>query len=508
VHPRRFIAPLLLWGSEAAARPEAAGFVDSAPGHVRCHFQHDDDRARCDQVVVWAEEAWTTQVDLVGFRAPPSDGGLGDSDALDIYITREAGGAGQAWVDCVGGDPNCEDVDPSDGLARAPSYVVIDPRTADEDFRHYVHHEFNHTCQYGTDFAEPFLSVWEGTAVAAERWTDPTWDTLVHDFGDYQETPWMSAVLQDGYFLEDFGILSWYEYGAVAWIWFLDDRYGDGAGSIGPALWDSFAQEGRGTEPDVLDAWEEIAGGWRASMLAFAVERARMGTADGPAYAAFAEADGYAFREGIVDLLPADVAPAFPPYPLGTSYWDVAVQADQALTIAVDGDSGVAWGLVVVEPGVDASSSTDGTLDLVAVATGTWTIGVVNLGPDGMDGDDPLQPSTFRLSVTATAPPAGDTGDTGDTAETNGTPDPGPTQTGCGCSTQTASGSWLLLLAAFGARARAPRPRRLSGPDAATSRSNPGARGARAPRRPGPARERPGPQAPVPWRHPAHDRRS
>lgn len=396
---------IAVWVSIAWAvpRPAAVGFVDSAEGNVRCQYETADDCPRCEQVVGWAERAWAVQVDAIGFNAPLPDAGVGGSDALDIYLTRTAGGAGQAWVDCENGDPGCIDADPTDGLAATPSYIVIDPRTSDADFPLFVYHEFQHTTQYATDYAEPFLSVWEGTAVACEHWTEPTWATIPHDFGDYQATPWLSAVLQDGYIYYDLtGVDSWYEYGAVAWVLFLDDRFGDGSGSIGPILWADLAQEGDGLEPDALDAWDAISGDWQASFLDFTADRARMGTDAGPAYAAFAGDYGFAPREG--SLTDGTATPANPPYPLGASFYDVPIAAGAAIDVALDGDPTTRWAVLAIEDG--SSTVVDGG-PYTAIGDHGVTLAVVNLGPDGMDADNLLEPASFQLTVTAATEPRG-----------------------------------------------------------------------------------------------------
>lgn len=369
----------------AYARYPEAGFVDSAEGHVRCHYERAGDAARCDEVAVWAEEAWAAQVDGLGFMAPPPDRGVGGSDALDFYLTREAGGAGQAWVDCDGGDPDCEDADPTDDVDGAPSYVVIDPRTANDDFPLFTYHEFQHTTQYASDYTEPFLSLWEGTAVACEHWTSPAWPTAAEDFGDYQAAPWLSVILQDGYFLADLGFSddSWYEYGAVAWVFFLDDRYGDGQGSIGPRLWEEAGKPGA----NVLDAWEVLSGDREASLLEFAADRARMGTTAAPAYAAFAGDDGVAWRE----QTPTDgpTAPTYPPYPLGMSLYDASGPGE----VAFEGDPAVRWALLAVTDTTAFEVDPQGSVDL----DGDWTLVVVNLGPDGFVATDPLEPASFTL---------------------------------------------------------------------------------------------------------------
>ena len=183
-------------------RPAAVGSVDGADPRVRCHYEREADRARCEQVVGWAADALAEQVDRIGFRPALPDAGAGGSDALDIYVSREAGGAGSAWVQCTDGYATCVDPDPTDGYLGSSAFVIIDPRTADGSFEGYVHHELNHALQYSYDFLEPALVLWEGTAVAAEYWTNPEWATGAGSWTslyDYQATPWVSAVLQDGY---------------------------------------------------------------------------------------------------------------------------------------------------------------------------------------------------------------------------------------------------------------------------------------------------------------------
>lgn len=418
--------------SLAWARPAAVGFVDSAEGHVRCQYADPADAARCGEVVAWAEEAWAVEVDRIGFHAWLPDNGLGGSDALDLYLTRRAGGAGSAWVDCDGGDPDCLDPDPTDDVAQAPSYVVIDPRTAEADFRHYVHHELCHVPQYASDYTEPYLDLWEATAVACEHWVDPSWPTIAKDLGDFQATPWVSTILQDGYFLADLGVTdaSWYEYGAVAWMFWLDEAYGDGRGSVGPALWAAAARPGA----DVLDAWDEVTGDWRAAILEFTAVRARMGLPEGPAWSAFAGDLARAAREPTPVDAPA--APAFAPYPLGVVFYD----AEGPFDLAFEGDPAVEWAVLVVDG--DGASELGGGGSVSAA--GPVTLAVVNLGPPGFDPDgSPLQPASFTLRV---SPPEG------------GAPRAVLAGGGCGCAAGSAGG-WVSALGALGLARRRRTPR-------------------------------------------------
>jgi uncharacterized protein (TIGR03382 family) len=397
---------VILAVAAALARPDALGSVEAERHPIRCHFEVVSDRSRCVTLLTYADLAWDVQVDTLGFAAPLPDGDLGGDDLLDIYLgTSVSGGAGEAWVDCDGGDGTCTDADPTDGRAGAPSFVVIDARTSDADLPGYMVHEFNHTTQYATDYAEPFLSVWEGTAVSAEMWTLPDVDPSISDIADYQATPWVSAVLQDGYFLEEEGLTSWYEYGAMVWVRWYDARYGDGSGTSAAALWRDMTQEGYGTEPDVLDVWVD----WETDLLAFAADRARMGTTEGPAWLTFAGERAAVTKDGTLTL--GSFTPSRAPYPLGAVYWDIP--AGFAGTVSLDGDPAVRWGMVVV--GAVPTETTDTVLSV----HGPATLGVVNLGPAGFDADDPLAPADFRLDVTEN-----------------------PEDAGCGCNT-TIAAPWL-----------------------------------------------------------------
>lgn len=427
---------MILLVSLALARPASIGSVDSGARALRCHWQRPEHADLCAEVLGWAELAWTVQVEQIGFATPIADGGEGGSDAVDIYLTlAESGEAGVAWVDCDGGDPNCIDADPADGRAAASSYVVIDARTEAADIPGYTVHEFNHVLQYATDYAEPFLSVWEGTAVSAEAWTLADRHPSAGDIADYQATPWASAVLQDGYFLDDaYGLYTWYEYGAMVWVQWLDHAYGDGAGSIGPALWAGMTQEGYAYEPDVLDAWDAFAP-WQESFLRFTADRGRMGTADAPGWIAWAGEDARVWFEAEDVSLPAELRPEWPVFPLGASFFSVS--ASGSVRVRLEGDAATEWGIVATD-GAREWTTTGGELEV----SGPVTVAVVNLGPVGMDADDALEAATFTLTLEAVEAVAKEPG-------------------GCGCGTGGGGrAAWAVALAlavgrrqsAFGSR--------------------------------------------------------
>jgi len=398
---------VLLVAAALAARPEAAAHVDSADGRFRCHHG-DGAAALCDIVLPALDEAWAAQVDGLGFRSPVSDGARGGSDALDVYMLPEGtGGAGGAYVACDGDDlatpeETCTDSTSGDGYASDSAYIVIDPRTDTAALRGYAHHEFNHVLQYATDFEEPFLSVWEGTAVAAEYWTDPGMALDPGPVADYQAVPWASAVLHDGYFLDEkYGLWSYYEYGAMLWVRWLDERHFDGTGAAGPALWDALANDPGDNEPDVLDAWSEIAGDWREDMVDFAISRGRFGTAEGPEWLAEL-GDGAAISAWEALGNEGTTVTSVDLYPLGAAYFEVTLSDDRQRWLNHDRlEQNFAWAVVSDPGGIAAASDRYASIDVRG--PGTVRLALVYLGGQQFDADsgdrDDIVASTVVLNT-------------------------------------------------------------------------------------------------------------
>ncbi len=384
------IAATLL-GTALAARPEAAAFVDSDDGRFRCH--HDaDGAALCDIVLPALQDAWAAQVDRIGFRAPVSDGQRGGNEAIDVYLLREGtGGAGGAYVACDGDDlstpeETCTDSARGDGYSSDSAYIVIDPGTESDALGGYAHHEFNHVLQYATDFEEPFLSVWEGTAVAAEYWTDPAMVLDPGPVADYQAVPWASAVLHDGYFLdEEYDLWSYYEYGAMVWMRWLDERHFDGTGAAGPALWDAMANDPGENEPDVLDAWTELGGDWREDMVDFAISRGRFGTEQGPAWLGeLGDSAAITTWAPLSDSGAATVT--FELYPLGAGYLEVTLESGRDYWIVHDRiDAYFEWGVVNDPDGVFVNADRHAGINLRG--PGTIRLVLVDLGHPTLDAD-------------------------------------------------------------------------------------------------------------------------
>lgn len=353
--------------------PNSIGFEDSQTHPVRCHYELAEDAGRCAIVLEAVEQAWTVQVDTIGFPAPvPDEDGL-----VDIYLHRDPDGGAYAWC---GTNP---DIDPEDGRSGCAAIIAIDREIPDKILPWYLAHEFNHVLQWATDFNEGTLPVWEGTATAAEPWTDAAAYRVDKSYvSDFQSTPWL-GLLGDGNFLwDEYELWSYYEYGSALWIQYLDHSYGDGQGSGGRDLWLGLAQEGLPNTPDVLDSVDSLSGDWRQALMEFSVLRTRVGTSSAPEWAAYLEEEGGLIPEDQVPFGAIDLQPAVQPYETGAVYWVLTdVPAGQRVALElVSAQEGGDWGLLW------ASSSDGGwergaELVFTAPATedSTLWIGAVNL---------------------------------------------------------------------------------------------------------------------------------
>lgn len=386
------IASTLGW---AIRPPDASVATTGGSRDVTCHAIPGGE-AQCSVVLDAIDEAWAAQVEQLGFRPPLPDGTLGGGPGLDVYLSHlGTGGAGGAYVTCD--DEPCVDAAQGDGRASTPSYIVIDPELDDTTLRRYCHHEFNHVLQFATDFEEPFLDAWEGTATAAETWTDPASLLDQGPLADYQATPWVSAVLQDGYWLdEQYDIWSYYEYGAVLWVLWMDQRWGDGAGSIGPALWAAMANDPGANEPDLLDAWDELSGGWENDVVEFAVDRGRFGTKDEPEWLT---ALGGAPEVTTTLIPPGDYSDQLGPmYPLGMHYIDIEVAESANGSVRVGSDiADLELVSVRADPSLTLTQTSSGRI--VFAGLGTMRLVVVSVPENRFDADESLEPASPYLTV-------------------------------------------------------------------------------------------------------------
>lgn len=366
--------------------------------------------AIADAVLDAAERSWAIQVDTIGFR-PPTLPDAEDGPEFDVYLVEYYEEAAYVAAD-PGPDP-----ERGDGYSSISSYMVVDHRLPLDLVDAYVAHELNHASQWSYDWTESTLPLWEGTATAAERWTlgdDYDWALPVPSF---QEVPWMPALVGSGSTAwQQFELGYFYEYGASLWVMWLDEAFGDGAGAGGVALWEATASEGRRREPDVVDAFAEVAGGDLLGALGELAavrwwvgdEWAPGGLIDAPGW----EADRRVAVESFdVGDLPLDRAPGQAPFVTGQAFAlvdlrDAAFHRRDVLQISAPSDAGLGTALTVLwwtdggEAGSEVVVGDPPTLELPAPGVERLLVAISNGGPRGWDGDDgPYLPGDQRWVI-------------------------------------------------------------------------------------------------------------
>jgi hypothetical protein len=411
------------------------------------------------------ERAWEVQVDTIGFRPPVLPDPYGGPE-FDVYLFDY--GPFQAFVmaDSYDADPVL-----GDGHNAASSFMVLDRELPEEAVPSYVAHEFNHACHYATDFSEPTLPIWEGTATAAQEWTVGEEGYWQIDVPSFQEVANQPVLVGDSYTIEPAtGKGATYEYGAALWVMWLDEQFGDGEGSGGLALWEAAANEGFTSEPDVVDAFSQVSGQALGDTLnAFALVRFLTGEDWDPRGLSMARTWGEryavpAFSLGGEDLPLVDHAPAVQPMITGQLFFDLDLRggvpaaeamADPWLVVRASSASGLETGLMVAlwGPGEPTDASASGPAPQVELPLRQAgepltrvVVALTNLGPVGWDGEDPAyQPGDQRLWLELVDR------DTPDTLpDPVVVPEPAPAgeePKGCGCQGSAGAGgaSWLLL---------------------------------------------------------------
>jgi hypothetical protein len=408
------------------------------------------------------ERAWEVQVDTIGFRAPvlpdPYDG-----PEFDVYLFDY--GPYQAFVMA---DSYDEDPVLGDGYNAASSFMVLDRELPVEVVPSFVSHEFNHACHYATDFSEPTLPIWEGTATAAQEWTVGEEGYWQIDVPSFQEVANFPVLVGDSYTIEPVtGKGTYYEYGAALWVMWLDEQFGDGQGAGGRALWEAAANEGFTSEPDVADAFAQVSGMSLGDTLnAFALVRFLTGDDWDPR--GLAEARTWTERYAVPafsltgeDLPLVEHVPAVQPMITGQLFFDLdlrgglpaaEVMSDPWLVVRVSSASGLETGLMVSQwgPGDPMDASAVGPtpqVELPLLVGGEplsrVVVALTNLGPAGWDGEDPpYQPGDQVLTLELLDR---DTPDTLPDPVVLPEPDEAEEPRGCGCNTGGAP-AWLVLL--------------------------------------------------------------
>lgn len=215
------------------ARPSLTDYIDTT--HFRIHYNtagtskilNWPDTTYRDAVATAAENSWSAEVDVAGFRQPPDDGsdpdGGGGSSHYDIYVQNLSG---------VYGYTSGSYTVPSTPQTDATSYLVIDNDYAgfgypdpQDPMKVTVAHEFCHALQYAHDYDEP---VWykECTSVWAEEYVYDDINDYIQYLAYFLNTPYRSIDWEDPTGLRI--------YGSAVWNLYLSERFGN---EIVPDIW-------------------------------------------------------------------------------------------------------------------------------------------------------------------------------------------------------------------------------------------------------------------------------
>ncbi len=350
------------------------------------------------------ELSWMVQVDQIGFNAPVLPDLYGGPE-LDVYVIEYFFGSAFVAADSY------DDLIPGDGYNSASNYMVLDSRLPIDWVEGFAAHEFNHVLQWGYDYSEWTLPLWEGTATAAEKWTlgsASTWETTVPS---YQEAPYFPSLLADSWATwYGAGVGYYYEYGAAVFVLHLDEVLGSGDGTKGVELWEATANEGLGLEPDAVDAFTDASGvdlGEALNLLAMT----RFLTGDDWDARGLADAANWGNREAVpstahtADELPLAVTWPAPPMITGQAFaeldlttgavppvsgTDVEQWVEVTVTSAAANESGIQvmwWNA----DGTVGDAGDWGPAPLVEIPLADVdrvAVGLTNLGATGWDGDD------------------------------------------------------------------------------------------------------------------------
>jgi GNAT superfamily N-acetyltransferase len=214
------------------ARPYKQASVVSPAGHFRVHYDTTGTHAvyqptvdvdpadgvpdyvnRCTEI---CDFCWATEVDGMGYLAPPFDGTAGGDERYDIYMHHYAGAYGVTFPENA-----CSQYP---GYSSITSYIFVDPtyqgfgysdRTV--PLKVTAAHEFMHAIQM--TYNGNMSAWWWGEQQAV--WME---DVVYDEVNDYQQylsfffsQPYKKLTTQDG----------WFEYGACVWPTYLAHQFGD-----------------------------------------------------------------------------------------------------------------------------------------------------------------------------------------------------------------------------------------------------------------------------------------
>lgn len=215
----------------------------SATRPLIVHYSRLSDEAKAAETLAILENAWTVQVDQLGFSPPLDDGGAcGPDGSYDVFLWRSVDGA---YVDAIANNPQT----PHDDYS---TYMAIDAFGVygGEFLDTTLAHEFNHSVQASDDWWESPL-IFEMTATFAEALVHPDQDDWFYTMEDFQARPNWSLFYDDAY-------QTWYMYGAAMFLHFLREQYFPQDSGFIARAWLAMRSEPPADRPDFIDALRSI----------------------------------------------------------------------------------------------------------------------------------------------------------------------------------------------------------------------------------------------------------
>lgn len=333
------------------ARPDKQASVVSPAGHFRVHYDTtgaeavyqptvDVDPAdgvpdyvnRCAEI---CDFSWATEVDGMGYLAPPFDGATGGDNRYDIYMHSWYGTWGTAWPESAS--------DQYEGYSSLTSYIYLHPTYEGAGYpdptvplRITAPHEFMHAIQLTYN---GYMTAWWWGEQQAVWMSEVVYDELngyLLELRWFFSAPYRSLTTQDGAF----------EYAACVWPMYLGQRFGN---DVMRQILDTSAHT------TMIYAVGDVLAGHGSSLA----EEFRTFTEWN--YFAGSRDDGQHYEEGAYfpEVAVEAVCGTFPvleaqtghaPEALACNYVQfVPPGAQEDLLVAFHGDPGRSWGVTVVE---------------------------------------------------------------------------------------------------------------------------------------------------------------
>lgn len=368
--------------------------TDVGDPQICVHTTVAGEEALAQTVFDLANEAWTEEIDTMGFATPHPDDNVELGPEIDIYLTAANGGAFTA--------PEASPDSDATSRADASAYIVIDDLIDPAEIGSFVAHELNHAIQFSYDIYE-HDSAYEATSVLVEDRVFDGINDYTRFIATFQTAPYRALDWFPGFQSPEL----FYIYGSAAFLMFVSERYDGGDISLVRQMWENASQNGMTNEPDYYDALNTVLPvSLDEAYAEFAGWRVFVG--DDWVEGFFSEGSSWANTPTIAShslgQMPvvAGTTPN-PPMEYGANYVAVdtsgGVEADR-LVVSMDGDSSTDWSLVVV--GVPISGSdTDPCFAQVAATGGSASlyveslnlyrrvvVSVANLGSGDRDPDD------------------------------------------------------------------------------------------------------------------------